>query len=259
MQYRTIKINEYKQYTEVRLNRSAVRNAMNGEMLDELIFLFTKLTKQPHTPLLLLRGEGNVFSAGADLNWMAESVNFTADENIEDSRKLYRCFDLFNSLPLTTIAWVHGAVVGGAAGLAAAADFVWITSDLSLRFSEVKLGLVPATVAPFVAERIGFIRSRQWMLTAMQINAEQMISAGFADQIVDTEHLPDELDKILIAMKGNDINAMGTTRELLNKLHRNEYEGSQELFTAEIIARARTSDIARQRIRQFLSTKNATS
>ncbi len=259
MQYRTIKINEYKQYTEVRLNRPQVRNAMNGQMLDELIFLFTKIIDNPRTPLLLLRGEGNVFSAGADLNWMAEAVNYSVDENIEDSRKLYRCFNLFNNLPVTTVAWVHGAVVGGAIGLAAAADFVWITNDLTLRFSEVKLGLVPATVAPFVAARIGFTYSRQWMLTAMQINSEQMIKSGYADKIVDLKMLPDELDFLLRSLKGNEITAMGITRELLNKLQEVDYEESREFFTSKTIAKARTSNAAQKRIRQFLSTKNFSS
>lgn len=232
---------------------------MNGQMLDELIYLFRQMHEKPQSPLILLRGEGKAFSAGADLNWMAEAIDFNVDENIEDSRKLYQCFDLWNRLPVTTIAWLNGPAIGGATGLAAAADFVWVASGTSIRFSEVKLGLVPATVAPFVLNRIGLVKSRQWMLTAKTIDVPQLLKAGFADQLVEQEDLPDQLNLVISELQGNDLQAMQLTVDLLEALDRGAYETSEEIFTAKIIAKARTSESAQERIRRFLSSKNITS
>ncbi|ALO14524.1 putative polyketide biosynthesis enoyl-CoA hydratase PksH [Salinivirga cyanobacteriivorans] len=259
MEYQTIKINEYKHYTEVRLNRPEVRNAMNGQMLDELIYFFNEMHRQPKSSLMLLRGEGEVFSAGADLKWMARAVDFDVEENVEDSRKLYQCFDLLNRLPVTTIAWLNGPAVGGAIGLASASDFVWVAPQVSIRFSEVKLGLVPATVAPFVLNRIGRIKARQWMLTSQKVEVDEMLKAGFADEQVTGEQLPDRLEYIIESIKGNDLHATRMTSELIENLSKKHHNESEEVYTARIIAEARTSDSAQQRIRRFLSSKNLSS
>ena len=259
MEYQTIKINEYKHYTEVRLSRPEVRNAMNGQMLDELIYFFKEMHRQPKSTLLLLRGEGDVFSAGADLNWMARAVDFDVEENVEDSRKLYQCFDLLNRIPVTTIAWLNGPAVGGAIGLAAVADFVWVAPQVTIRFSEVKLGLVPATVAPFVLNRIGRIKARQWMLTSQKVDTNLMLRAGFADEEVTGEQLPDKLEHIIESIKGNDLHATRMTSELIESLSNKQHDESEEVYTARIIAEARTSDSAQQPIRRFLSSKNLSS
>lgn len=259
MEYQTIKINKYKHYIELRLNRPKVRNAMNDTMLDELIYFFKDMYQQPKSSILLLRGEGEVFSAGADLNWMSRAVDFDVEENVEDSRKLYQCFDLFNRLPVTTIVWLNGVAVGGAIGLAAAADFVWVAPEVTIRFSEVKLGLVPATVAPFVLNRIGQIRARQWMLTSQKVDTSLMLKAGFADEEVDAEQLPDKLENIVESIKGNDLHAMRMTGELIQNLTQKSYQDSEEVYTARIIAGARTSENAQERIRRFLSSKNLSS
>lgn len=259
MDYQTINITNHKDYAVLRFSRPEVRNAMNGFMLDELICFLEQAHREQSCRLLVVRGEGKAFSAGADLNWMAEAVHATYEANVEESKKLYRVFDLFNTLPMVTVAWLHGAAIGGALGIAAGADFVWIDDDVKVRFSEVKLGLVPATVAPFVLKRVGEMKARQWMCSANLLTNEDLIEAGFADEIVTAEQLPDHLTNLIDAVVGNDPNAIRITKKLLHDLVEGKYGESQETYTARIIAEARASDTAQSRIKHFLETKNITS
>ena len=259
MQYQTINIDKYKNHSVLRLSRPKVRNAMNDLMLDELIYFLEHAHKEKQCKFLLVRGEGDVFSAGADLNWMASAINATHEENVEESRKLYRVFKLFSTLPMITVAWVHGAAIGGALGLVAGADFVWIDQDVKIRFSEVKLGLVPATVAPVVIQRIGEIKARQWMLTGKMLGEDELLSAGFADEIVTAEALPEKLAYLVESVSGNDMNAVQSTKKLIHDIVENMDADTEESYTANVIAEARASESAQSRIRSFLETKNITS
>jgi methylglutaconyl-CoA hydratase len=258
MEYQTINIDRYKNYSVLRLNRPEVRNAMNGLMLDELIYFLNKAHDEKSCKLLFVRGEGDVFSAGADLNWMASAINASHKENVEESKKLYKVFKLFSTLPMVTVAWLHGAAIGGALGIAAGADFVWIDPKVKILFSEVKLGLVPATVAPFVLKRIGEIKSRQWMLTARLIDKQELVQAGFADDIVSIEHLSEKLNDLVEVVENNELGSMQVTKQLLHDLSVG-VNGEEEVFTAKVIAEARAGDAAQKRIRQFLETKKTTS
>jgi len=256
MEYNTLNVNRYNHFTEIRLNRPEVRNAMNDEMLDELIYLFDELGRCVSTNVVLLRGEGSVFSAGADLNWMSKAVALTKKENIAESQKLFRCFDAFSRIPATTVAWLNGPALGGALGIAAAADFVWLASDAFIQFSEVKLGLVPATVAPFVVNRVGVVKAKQWMTTARKIHPQELVQANFADEIVLVDQLPEKLDELIVGIQKNDKMAIGKTKNMLADLSQNKLSGTLEQFTASIIAEARASDSAQERMRQFLSSKS---
>jgi methylglutaconyl-CoA hydratase len=259
MKYQTIHITKHKNYSLLRLSRPEVRNAMNGLMLDELIYFLENAHSDGECKLLVVRGEGKVFSAGADLNWMAEGVNASYNENVKESSKLYRVFELFNTLPMVTVAWLHGAAIGGALGIAAGADFLWIDEDVKVRFSEVKLGLVPATVAPFIVNRIGEIRARQWMLSARMLTSNELLEAGFADGIVNANQLPDQLTKLIDSISGNDLNAMRITKKLLHDIVEKSYDSTEKEYTSRTIAEARASDAAQGRIKHFLETKNITS
>jgi methylglutaconyl-CoA hydratase len=259
MQYQTLNIDKYKNQVVLRLNRPNVRNAMNGLMLDELIYFLENVHQEKSCKLLLVRGEGKVFSAGADLNWMAQAVNATYNENVEESRKLYRVFKLFSTLPMVTVAWLHGAAIGGALGIAAGADFVWVDKDVKILFSEVKLGLVPATVAPVVIKRIGATKAKQWMMSAKMLSVNELISSGFADEIVMADNLPDKLDDLINQLNDNDLNAIQITKELIRNVSESVDDESEELYTAGVIARARASESAQVRIKHFLESKNITS
>lgn len=256
MQYKTLKINKLHNYTEIRLNRPEVKNAMNGEMLDEINFLFDDLLQATSTNLILLRGEGSVFSAGADLNWMADSVHLTNEENVAESKKLFQCFDKFSRIPATTVAWLNGPAIGGALGIAAAADFVWSSIEAYIQFSEVKLGLVPATIAPFIVNRVGSQKAKQWMITARKIETIEQKQSNFADAIVEAEQLPDQLDKLIDLTKANDNTAIGLTKNLIADLTQNAISEPLGFHTSNIIANVRASNTAQERMKKFLSSKS---
>ncbi|MDA3866949.1 MAG: enoyl-CoA hydratase-related protein [Salinivirgaceae bacterium] len=252
----TLKIEDRDGYTEIWLNRPEVRNAFNDRMLDELIHVFDGLQTNATNKLIVLRGEGRVFSAGADLNWMAEAIHKNEQENISESKKLHRCFKKFEQLPALTVAFVHGKAIGGALGLAAAADFVWVTPDVSVKFSEVQLGLVPATIAPFIMNRVGALQSRQWMLTAKLIDAQELADSGFADEIIEMQNIDSKIQETLIMLQHNSLTAMRVTKKLLADLIGRNNTESEENLTARVIAKARTSEEARERMSKFLQKKN---
>ena len=194
MNYHTLEIERNYHISTIWLNRPEVRNAFNDVMINELVSAFKAEEERDDIRAIVLRGRGKVFCAGADLNWMRSSAQFGYEENYRDSICLAECFQQVYNCAKPTLAIVHGAAMGGAIGLIAACDFAFCEAEALFALSEIKLGIVPATISPYVIKRIGEYHARELMLTGKRINgtaAEQykLVNKCFNDAHATEAHL----------------------------------------------------------------------
>jgi methylglutaconyl-CoA hydratase len=237
------------------LSRPHKRNALNAAMLRELISLFLSLSGQVEARVLIIRGRGKVFSAGADLAFMSDTAGKTDEDLITEAAMFFDCFDSLYRLPVPVICYAHGAVHGGANGLAAASDFVLCTEDTRFSFSEVRLGLVPATVAPFVLPRMGIVRARQCMISGEVMDGREAFSSGLADRLVRQEDAESEIGKLVDLIKQNAPGAVMMTKKMLLGIGHPDINHETRALTTEMIARARKSDEAREGMDAFFSQR----
>jgi len=244
----TINIQTRGRICELWLARPEKRNAINGEMAGELIRALGLMANDPEISLVVLRGEGKVFCAGGDLEWMSEEATEDRDPPPKILSKLFRAFYEF---PKPLIALVHGKAMGGAMGMIAAADYVVATKDAGFAFSEVRLGLVPATISPFVIRRCGEYRSLQLMLSGSLIPAIQAKEAGLADMVVDTDQAGKEIDRISGELIKNAPGAMMRCKQLVRNVAHHPVNDQLYDYTAGVLEEAGNTDEAKEGIRAF--------
>jgi methylglutaconyl-CoA hydratase len=237
------------------LNRPHKRNALNAAMLEELTSLFTSLSGQVKARMLIIRGRGRIFSAGADLAFLSDTGGKTDEELLTEAAMFFDCFDSLYRLPIPVICYAHGAVHGGANGLVAASDFVLCTEDTRFSFSEVRLGLVPATVAPFVLPRMGIVRARQYMISGEIMDGKQACAGGLADRVVRQEDAEGEIGKMVAMLKQNAPGAVMMTKKMLLGLEHRDIDHETRALLTDMIARARKSDEAREGMDAFFSRR----
>jgi methylglutaconyl-CoA hydratase len=175
------------------LNRPQKRNAFNAEVIEELTDAFETLSKNPECRLVLIRGAGPVFSAGADLEWMKAAADYSERENEEDAFAMAEMLRRLFELPQVTIALLHGAAMAGACGLAAAADIAIAQKGTIFSFSEVKLGILPATISPYIVNAIGLRWARALFVTAERFDADVAARLGLVHHVVEDETAMEKL------------------------------------------------------------------
>jgi methylglutaconyl-CoA hydratase len=237
------------------LNRPDKRNAMNADMLGELTALLGTLSTEKEARVLVLRGHGRVFSAGADLAFMSETDQKSDEELKAEAVLFYDCFESLYRLPLPVICYAHGAVHGGGNGLLAASDFVLSTADTRFSFSEVRLGLVPATVAPFVLRRMGVVRARQCMISGEIMDGNEAYACGLVDRLVNPEQADGEIGKLINQLKQNAPGAVNMTKKLIIDIENMAVTGDLRALTTEFIARARRGTEAREGLDAFFNKR----
>lgn len=179
------------QVLRVRLNRPQVRNAFDETMIDELTRVFGKnpnafgeAFQDKATRLIVLSGEGPTFCAGGDLRWMQRSVDWSLKKNLDDTHKLSKLFDAMNTCPLPVIAAVHGAAIGGGVGLVSVCDVVLATRETEFSLSEVRLGIIPACIGPFVVAKVGASHARSLFVSAERFKAARAFEIGLIHEVV---------------------------------------------------------------------------
>jgi methylglutaconyl-CoA hydratase len=237
------------------LNRPEVHNALNAGLIDELTFAVDMYNKDDTTDVLILRGRGKSFSSGADLNDMKVQGLKTERENYEDALKLAALFDAVFSCRKVVVTVVHGHVAGGANGLVACADYAIASESTIFRFSEVRLGLVPATVSPYVAERVGFSKAREMLLTGKSYNAREALGSGLINQSSETEFLDEVLKDILSEILKASPNALRNTKQMLVRMRTDLYGKDMMSNTAGILAGARSSAEGKEGVSAFLEKR----
>lgn len=251
----TLLLNFKENYLEIRLNRPEVHNAMNPEMIGELTAIFKSLQVAKKPPLVVvLRGEGKSFCAGADLNYMKEVATYGFDENVKDGQKLADLFSSIYHCPVPTIAMVHGVAFGGANGLLAACDIVLASGETKFAFSEVKLGISPATIGPFVMKRIGETGAKTLMLTGKRFDANEAFRWNLVNEIVPQNEMDKKLDEWISHFRSAAPMAVRETKKLIGQLT-SENENSTYQYTSELIARLRASEEGQEGMAAFLEKR----
>ena len=239
----------------IRLNRPKAANAFNAEMMLELKRHLESLRQWPHCRAVILTANGKHFSAGADLAWMKAASSLSFEANKQDAAHLTSMFETLANLALPTICVVKGAAYGGAVGLIACCDITIATDDARFCLSEVKLGLIPAVIFPYLARRIQQGQLRRLALTARVFDAEFSAKSGLIDIVAASAQLPDilrdELSHILAAGKG----AQAKLKTLHDKLRDKNYQ--QSPLTHQAIAEARTSDEGQAGLAAFFAKRAA--
>lgn len=238
------------------LNRPGVRNAINGEMMGEIIDGLEAAKKSP-IRVLVLRGKGKSFCAGADIHWMKEAAKASLEDNYEGNKLLARCFHAVYTFPKPTIAVVHGAAMGGGNGLLAACDMVYALDDAIFSFSEVKLGIIPATISPYVIRRIGEFKAKELMLTGRRISGQVAAQYGLINQSFGTlKTLNEFLEEIIFQLKGNAPNALSQCKALIGHVSSYSEDFEQLIpYTARMIAETRLSEEGQEGMSAFLEKR----
>ena len=191
MEFKTLKIQLGESMAWVNLDRPEVRNALNPELIRELTEVFDWLNSRDDIRVIILKGNGKCFCAGADLEYMKDMAGFSYNQNVADAEKLAKLFQTIYFCNKAVIVDVHGACIGGANGIIAAADIVIAEKDTKFAFSEVRLGITPATISPFVVAKIGNTIAKELMLTGRRFTAEEAKAFRLVNAVVDEAEMID--------------------------------------------------------------------
>jgi len=237
------------------LNRPRVYNALDVRMIRQLTDAIELLAGKKDIRVVVLRAEGEHFSSGADLDWMRRGLSQGPDQLKAESRELARLFRLIYESELLFVAATHGKVLGGANGLVAAADIVVAENTSQFAFSEVKLGLVPATIAPYVLRKAGHGRTAELMLTGRKFDAEQARSAGLVHYICEKGSLEETTSRVVSDLLSGGPEAMKGIKQLLRSLEPGRITDKIQDYTAEVIAQFRISEEGQEGINSFFEKR----
>jgi methylglutaconyl-CoA hydratase len=240
----------------VTLNRPELHNALNGEVIDRLADIWDDLDKQDGVRAVVLRANGRSFCAGADLNWMKAAQLYTYDQNLEDATALAEMLNALHCLSKPTIALVHGHCFAGGLGLVSACDIVVAQRGVQFALTETKLGLLPATISPYVLAAIGPRQAKRYFLTAERFDADQAQRIGLVHELAaDAAGLQEALDRLLGHLLAAAPGAIAETKSLIDDV---AFEPIDEVViedTARRIAERRVSEEGREGLASFLEKR----
>lgn len=239
----------------VTLNRPDVRNAFNDEVIIELTAVFHELGQRPEVRCIVLAGHGSAFCAGADLNWMKRMAEYTRDQNVEDASALARMLELLYRCPKPTIARVHGDAYAGGVGLVAACDIAVAVERAGFCLSEVKLGLIPATISPYVIRAMGARAAHRYFLTAERFDAAEALRIGLVHEVVAADALDAKVAELARSLVAAGPEALKACKKLLHDVAGRDITAGLVRQTVEGIADIRASDEGREGIQSFLGKR----
>jgi methylglutaconyl-CoA hydratase len=242
----------------VTMNRPQKKNAFNAELIGALREQFETLRDQEAVRVVFVEGAGGAFSAGADLEWMRDAVEFTEEDNRDDAMRMAVMLKHLYDIPALTVALVEGGAFGGGVGLAAACDMAIAVKGARFSFSEVKLGLVAATISPYVVSAIGPRRARRLFSSGEVFSAEQAREFGLVDEVVDSvEALAAAKARIGQEMLACAPGAVEASKQLVAHIIGRHLDQALMDHTARLIASRRVSDEGQAGVRAFLDGKKA--
>ncbi len=246
----------------VTLNRPDVRNAFNERVIDDLARAFGIDALEPEVRVVVLRGEGPVFCAGGDLNWMKAAAERTVEENLQDTSNLARMFAVINECPKPVIGAVHGAAIGGGVGLVSVCDVVIAARETQFSLSEVRLGIVPACIGPFVIAKIGASHARGLFVSAERFKADRAKEIGLVHEVVaDAAALAPAVENHLENMLQCGPKAMALAKKLVLDLSWPERRANLQdplAYVAKALAEVRVSPEGQEGVKAFLEKRKPT-
>jgi len=239
----------------VTLNRPEVRNAFNDEVIAELTQAFTQLGQDPQVRAIVLAAQGPAFCAGADLNWMRRMADYTHAENLADAACLAEMLRVIYTCPKPTVARIQGDVYAGGMGLVAACDMAVSVDSANYCLSEVKLGLVPATISPYVIRAMGARAAHRYFLTAERFDAFEALRIGLVHAVVSADQLDDKVAEITKALVSASPNAVKQCKTLLRDVAGQDINPTLIAHTVEGIANIRASAEGKEGVQSFLQKR----
>lgn len=236
------------------LNRPEIHNAFNETMLRELTEVYSDVN-QSGILCVILRGKGKSFCAGVDLQWMKAVSQNNYEQNFSESLLLSKCFDTIYHCPRPTLAVVHGTALGGANGLVASCDMAYCTDTTVFSLSEVKIGIIPATISPYVIKRIGEYGARELMLTGRRISGKEAESYRLVNKSVPAELIEETIAATIVNLRTSGPNAMSHCKNLIDQVCNNLTMKEANEFTARMIAEIRASEEGQEGMNAFLEKR----
>lgn len=258
MSYQFLQLEHRDQVAYIWLNRPELHNAFNTQVIEELHHCFIQLNERDDVRVVILAGRGKSFSAGADLNWMKHAGQASQAENEADALKLATMLHSLATLKQPTIARVHGIAFGGGMGLASACDICIASTDAKFATSEVRLGLAPSTISPYVIRAIGVRQASRYFLTAERISAEQALNIGLAHEIAAADELDHKVDEIVQALLLGGPEAQTASKQLIQLVDQKQLTQELLLQTAQHIAHVRQGSEAKEGLNAFLNKQSPT-
>ncbi len=254
MNYQTIIYEVSGPVGRISLNRPEVHNAFNLTMIRELADAFKRAADEAGVRVVVLSGMGKSFCAGADLNWMREIIRYSFDQNLAESLELSELDYLIYTLPKPTIARVNGAVIGGGTGFLCACDIAVSSEEARFGLSEVKIGLVPAAISPYVWRKIGESQARYYFLTGERIDARRALKIGLVNEVVPAEELDRSVGDVVDKLLSSGPEAIARCKELLREMTAMTFEEAKK-YTARMISELRISPEGQEGMAAFLEKR----
>lgn len=240
----------------ISMNRPSLHNAFNDQMIVELTAAFNIAAKDSECRVVILQSEGKNFSAGADLNWMKSMATLTRNQNRDDAMRLAQLMHTVYTLPKMVIAKVKGASYGGALGLISACDVAFADSRATFCLSEVKIGLAPAVISPYVIEAMGLRNARRYMLSAEVFDAQVAQNIGVVHEVCDLSILDETVMKFAGNASQNGPEAVQHCKQLVQSIAHETIGSQTNMLTADVIADLRVSEEGQEGLAAFLQKRS---
>jgi methylglutaconyl-CoA hydratase len=253
--YQTIEFEVSDRVGTLWLNRPDVHNAFNNVMLAELMECIAAVNDNEDVICLIIRGRGRSFCAGVDINWMRDVAKNSYEVNYKESLVLSDCFYSIYTCRKPTIAIIHGVSLGGANGILSACDFAYCVDDATFSLSEVKIGIIPACISPYVVKRVGEYGSRDLMLSGKRINGKEAESYKLVNKSLAPEKLDEYIHSVIALLKTSGPKAMSQCKDLIFNISNNLTLEEAMKFTAKMIADIRASDEGQEGMAAFLEKR----
>ncbi|PID41745.1 MAG: gamma-carboxygeranoyl-CoA hydratase [Proteobacteria bacterium] len=250
-----LKISNESGVFSVTLNRPEIHNAFDDKLIQSLIASFMKLSELDECKIIVLQSAGKHFCAGADLNWMKRMAGLSYEENVEDANRLARLMQTLYFCKKPVIAKVQGAAYGGAVGLIACCDIAIAGENARFCLSEVKLGLAPAVISPFVINTIGARKAAYYFLTADVFDANQAKEAELVHEVSPDEQLDEKLRETVEKLLANGPEALRASKALIREYNAPAFNDALFRFTSELIARLRVSQEGQEGMSAFFGKR----
>lgn len=240
---------------QVILNNPDKHNAFDDQMIIELTNAFNALAANANVRIMLLKSEGKSFSAGADLEWMKRMASYSYQQNLNDAHALAAMLKALHQMPIPTIARVQGAAFGGAVGLISCCDIAVASSKASFALSEVKIGLVPSTISPYVIAAIGERHAKRYFMTAERFDTNTALQISLVHEAVEEQFLDDKVEQLITAILSNGPEAVVAAKQLVFAVSGKAIDSSLIEHTCEVIAGIRVSAQGQEGLSAFLDKR----
>jgi methylglutaconyl-CoA hydratase len=252
--YETIRIQKEGPVAKISFCRPEVRNAFNDAVIYETTDLFRSLKEDKDLRVIVLTGEGKSFCAGADLNWMRRVKDYSYEKNLEESLALADLFYLIYTMPLPIIGRINGAAIGGGTGFVSVCDISVAAESAEFSFSEVKIGLVPACIGPYVIRKIGEGKAREFFISGERLTAADAYRIGLVNRYYPDDKLDEKIDRLIGIILSSGPDAIKMAKELVSNVPLMSPDKFKP-YTAEMIAKLRESDEGQEGMDAFLNKR----